>query len=148
MCKDPEAWAWLEFTGEDKLRKEMGGGQICRTLWASMKDWDLSWVSWGEWSEVTQLCPTLWTPWTVAYQDPQSLGFPRQEYGSGLTFRSPGDLPDPGIEPRSPALQADALPSELPGRHRWVIGPDFILMDHSGCCVYWVWGKDGSRWTS
>ena len=52
------------------------------------------------------------TPWTVAYQAPLSMGFSRQEYWSRLPFPSPGDLPDPGIEPRSPALQADALPSE------------------------------------
>ena len=52
------------------------------------------------------------TPWTVAYEAPPSMGFSRQEYWSGLPFPSPGDLPDPGIEPRSPALQADALPSE------------------------------------
>ena len=44
------------------------------------------------------------TPWTVAYQALQSMGFSRQEYWSGLPFPSPGDLPDPGIEPRSPAL--------------------------------------------
>ena len=44
------------------------------------------------------------TPWTVAYQAPQSMGFSKQEYWSGLPFLSPGDLPDPGIEPRSPAL--------------------------------------------
>ena len=44
------------------------------------------------------------------------MGFSRQEYGSGLPFPSPGDLPDPGIKPRSPALQADALPSEPPGK--------------------------------
>ena len=44
------------------------------------------------------------TPWTVAYQAPQSMGFSRQEYWSGLPFPSPGDLLDPGIEPRSPAL--------------------------------------------
>ena len=55
------------------------------------------------------------TPWTVAYQAPPSMGFSRQEYWSGLPFLSPGDLPDPGIEPRSPALQTDALPSEPPG---------------------------------
>ena len=55
------------------------------------------------------------TPWTVAHQAPLSMGFSRQEYWSGLPFPSPGDLPDPGIEPRSPALQADALPSELKG---------------------------------
>ena len=44
------------------------------------------------------------TPWTVAYQIPPSMGFSRQEYWSGLPFPSPGDLPDPGIEPGSPAL--------------------------------------------
>ena len=49
------------------------------------------------------------TPWTVAHQAPLSMGFSRQEYWSGLPFPSPEDLPDPGIEPRSPALQADAL---------------------------------------
>ena len=56
------------------------------------------------------------TPWTVAYQTPPSMGFSRQEYWSGWPFPSPGDLPDPGIEPRSPALQADALLSEPPGK--------------------------------
>ena len=56
------------------------------------------------------------TPWTVAYQAPPSMGSSRQEYWSGLPFPSPGDLPDPGIEPRSPALQADALTSEPPGK--------------------------------
>ena len=55
------------------------------------------------------------TLWTVAPQAPTSMGFSRQEYWSGLPFPSPGDLPDPGIEPRSPALQADALSSELKG---------------------------------
>ena len=55
------------------------------------------------------------TPWTVAHQDPPSMGFSRQEYWSGLPFPSPGDLPDPGIEPRSPALEADDLTSEPPG---------------------------------
>ena len=49
------------------------------------------------------------TPWTVAHQATPSIGFSRQEYWSGLPFPSPGDLPDPGIEPRSPALEADAL---------------------------------------
>ena len=55
-------------------------------------------------------------PWTVAYQAPLSMGFSKQEYSSGLPFPSPGDLPDPVIEPRSPALQADALPSKPPGK--------------------------------
>ena len=52
------------------------------------------------------------TPWTVAHQAPPSMEFSREEYWSGLPFPSPGDLPDPGIEPRSLAFQADALPSE------------------------------------
>ena len=51
----------------------------------------------------------------VAYQAPLSMEFSRQEYWSELPFPSPGDLPDPGIEPGCPALQADALPSEPPG---------------------------------
>ena len=75
------------------------------------------------------------TPWTVAYQAPpsmgfskqeywsglpflsSSMGFSRQEYWSGLPFPSPGDLPNPGIEPGSPALEADVLTSEPPGKH-------------------------------
>ena len=56
------------------------------------------------------------TPWTVACQSPQSVEFSRQDYWSGLPFPSPGDLPDSGIEPRSPSLQADSLPSEPPGK--------------------------------
>ena len=56
------------------------------------------------------------TPWTVAHQAPLSMGFSRQEYWSGLSFPSPGDLPDTGIEPRSPALEADTLTSEPPGK--------------------------------
>ena len=56
------------------------------------------------------------TPWTVAYQAPLSMRFSRQEYWSGLPFPSPGDLPDPGIEPGSPALESDALTSEPPGK--------------------------------
>ena len=52
------------------------------------------------------------TPWTVAHQAPPSMDFSRQEYWGGLSFASPGDLPNPGIEPRSPTLPADALPSE------------------------------------
>ena len=63
------------------------------------------------------------TPWTIAYQALPSVGFFRQEYWSGLSFPSPGDFPDPGIdpgsliEPRSPELEADALPSKAPGKH-------------------------------
>ena len=56
------------------------------------------------------------TPWTVAHQAFLSMGFSRQEYWSGLPFPSPEDLPNPGIETRSPALQADTLTSEPPGK--------------------------------
>ena len=52
------------------------------------------------------------TPWTVAHQAPLFMGFSRQEYWSGLPFPSPGDLPNPGVEPGSPALQADSLLSD------------------------------------
>ena len=62
-----------------------------------------------------QLFATLWT---VAYQAPPPMGFSRQEHWSGLPFPSPGDLPNPGIDPGSPALEADALPSEPPGKKR------------------------------
>ena len=63
---------------------------------------------------VAKSCPILATPWTVACQAPLSMGFSRQEYWSGLPFPSPGDLPNPGIEPGSSTLQADSLPTELP----------------------------------
>ena len=65
------------------------------------------------------------TSWTVRYQAPLSMGFSRQEYWSGLPFASPGDLPDPGIEPCYPILQADSLPSEPPGM------PIFMYQFHS-----------------
>ena len=65
---------------------------------------------------VAKSCPTLATPWTVARQVSLSMGFSRQEYWSGLPFPSPGDLPDTGIKPGSPALQADSLLIELQGK--------------------------------
>ena len=56
------------------------------------------------------------TLWTVAHQAPPPMGFSKEEYWSGLPFPSPWDLPNPGIEPRSPTLQADTLTSEPPGK--------------------------------
>ena len=67
------------------------------------------------------------TPWTVAYQAPPSMGFSRQEYWSGLPFPFPGDLPDPGIKPGSPALKADSLPSEPPGKFHFNTLPFLII---------------------
>ena len=60
-------------------------------------------------------------PRTVARQAPLSMGLPRQEYWSGLPFPSPGDLPDPGIQPQSPTLQADSLPFVLLGNSKGVL---------------------------
>ena len=65
---------------------------------------------------VAQSCSTLCDPMNCSPQAPLSMKFSRQEYWSGLPFPYPGDLPDPGIEPESPALQADFLPSEPPGK--------------------------------
>ena len=77
------------------------------------------------------------TAWTVAYQAPPSIGFSRKECWSGLPFPSPGDLPDPGIKPRSPALQADTLPSEPPEwqwgkvNYKVLVKGEFNTMKHS-----------------
>ena len=66
--------------------------------------------------KVTQSYPTLCDPMDCSPPDSTCMGFSRQEYWSGLPFPSPGDLPDPGIKPGSPVLQADSLPSEPPGK--------------------------------
>ena len=67
-------------------------------------------------SLVAKSCMTLATLWAIACQAPLSVGFSRQEHWNGLLFPSPGNLPNPGIKPISPALQADSLPTELPGK--------------------------------
>ena len=72
-------------------------------------------LSLSEWKLLS--CVQLFeTPWIVVHQVPLSTEFSRQGYGSGLPFPSPGNLPDLGIEPRSPALEADSLPTEPPGK--------------------------------
>ena len=80
-------------------------------------------MSYCEVSEVSSLSRVqlFATPQTVAHQALPSMGFYRQEYWSGLPFPSPGELPDPGTEPRPPALQADALPTELCGKPVYAI---------------------------
>ena len=82
----------------------------CFTSWATRESPKEQW-KW-KWSRVLLFA----TPWAVAYQAPPSMEFSRQEYWSGFPFPSPGVLPDSGIEPGSPALQADALPSKPPGK--------------------------------
>ena len=87
----------------------------------SLVAWKWKW----KWSRVRLFA----TRWTEAHQAPLSLGFSRQEYWSGLPFHSPGELPDPGIEPRSPTLQADALTSEPPGTVFNVLGLSFSIFN-------------------
>ena len=88
--------------------------------------------------ELINLCERKWkcssfspvwlfaTPWTLAPQAPPSMGFSRQEYWSGLPFPSPGDLPNPGIKPKSPTLQADSLLSEPPSNDN-----DLVILFHT-----------------
>ena len=86
------------------------------------------------------------TPWTVAYQAPPSIEFSRQEYWSGLPFPSPGDLPDPGIKPRSPTLQEDALPSEPPGKSKMLVAWSHqTLCDPMDCRFLCPWDSLGKN---
>ena len=67
------------------------------------------------------MCDSFAIPWTVARQGPLSIGFPRQEYWSGFLFLSPGDLPDPRVKPRSPALADGFFTTESPGKPKDII---------------------------
>ena len=104
---------------ESILKNDLSDIKIWKCFWSMPWKW--------KWSRlVAQLCLTLcdhgpFTPWTVAYQAPPSMGFSRQAYWSGLPLPSSGDLPNPGIKPRSPILQADALPSEPPGKPQCIL---------------------------
>ena len=84
--------------------------RICQFLLLCLPTFDTKYF--GVLSRFSRV-PLCVTPWTVACQVPLSMGFFRQEYWNGLPLPSPGELPDPEIEPRSPSLQADALPTEL-----------------------------------
>ena len=148
-----ESWAlknWCFWTVV--LEKTLESPLDCKEIQPAHPRGDQSWVFIGR-TDVEAETPILWPPdaketkeernrerkkvkslshvwlfatlWTVAYQSPPSMGFSRQEYWSGLPFPSPGDLPNSGIEPRSPALQADTLPSELPGKPKsWLTWKD------------------------
>ena len=102
----------------------MGGAQKCSFLFCEFMLLNQTWVcspAHNKASLLTQGCDgsescSVVSPWTVARQAALSMGFSRQEYWSGLPFPSPGNLPNPGTEPRSPALQVDSLPSEPPGK--------------------------------
>ena len=97
-------------TLSDHMDCSLTGSSILGIFQARVLEWDAIAFS-NELSRVQLFA----TPWTAAYQAPPSMGFSRQEYWSGLPFPTPGDLSDPGIESRSPALQADSSPSEPPG---------------------------------
>ena len=71
---------------------------------------------------------SLQPTWTGAHQAPLSMEFSRQEWYSGLLSPPPGDLSNPGIEPRTPALQADSLPSEPPGKPMLVLGEIMVML--------------------
>ena len=132
LCHGWSASSWLPAVIEfqlsyyrSSLNMQYAGSQqyICTTFSLSFICWLILWllpylcyckVKVKE-SEVAQLYPTICDPMDCS-QAPPSMGFSRQGCWSGLAFPSPGDLPDPGIEPGSPALQADALPSEPPGK--------------------------------
>ena len=82
------------------------------------------------------------TPWTVAHQAPLSMGFSRQEYWSGLPCPPPGDRPNPGIEPRSPASQVDSLLSEPPGKPFSTLATSFLLIlnnQHDAIKIMYWW---------
>ena len=89
------------------------------------------------------------TPWTVALQAPLSMEFSRQQYWSWLPFPSPGDLPDSGIKPKCPALQADSLLSELPWKRTFkkiiIIIPSICFSLNSlrpQHCSEWRWNHE------
>ena len=110
--------------------------KILQARFQQYMNWELTDVRVGfrkSRSEVKSLS-RVWlfaTPWTVSHQAPPSMGLSRQEYWSGLPFPSPGHLPDPGIEPRSPTLQADALTSEPPEKPKKKQSNQILDCQHS-----------------
>ena len=126
-------WVWassrsLWCTGKPGMLPSMGSQKVGHD-WVAELNWRREWqpspVLAKRTMKVKSLC-LVWlfaTPETVAYQAPSSMGFSRWEYWSVLPFPSPGHLPDQGIEPGSPTLQADSLTSEPPGKTRepWMV---------------------------
>ena len=90
--------------------------------WGRGRTWDIIDRERGGGGSVAQSCPTLWDPVDCSPPGSSVHGISQQEYWSGLPFPSPGDLPDPGIEPRSPALRADSSLTEPPGKPRDKVG--------------------------
>ena len=126
---DPELPTWTDMWERNILLKALDGGAgLCYSSFTCIHmntQWNsklglMTYIYSGGGGLVTKSCPTLATPWTEARQTPLSMGFSRQEYWSGLPFPSSGDLPDPGIEPQCPALQADSLLTELPEKSIYI----------------------------
>ena len=131
MGQQDEMVGWHHWLNGRKFKQTLGvgygqGSLACCSPWGCKDSDTTERMNWTEHlilllcfygsGLVGKSCPTLATPWTVACQAPLSMGFSRQEYWSGLPFPSPGNLPNPRIKPRSPALQADSLPTELQGK--------------------------------
>ena len=100
----------LQRVGRDLVTKQTNKSPIPISLTQLLQYWEIPHVY------TLFYTVTLMTPWTAGHQAPLSMDFSRQEYWSGLPLPSRGDLPDPGIEHRSPTLQADSLPTEPPWR--------------------------------
>ena len=115
----PKGWTCVSCIGRQMLNH-----------WAT---WEAHRKRWW-WCFVYKSFPTLVTPWTVVHQAPLSMGFSRQEHWSRLSFPSP-DLPDPGIKPGSPALQADSLSTELQGKPKGKIKEN----KHNIYLVHCIW---------
>ena len=112
-------WSWSAQPSQMIHQLGNFSGSQCSRVVIELGHWLLPLLPGAQWEKKMKSlsCLRLFaTPWTVAYQAPPSMEFSRQEYWSGLPFPAPGDLPDLGIEPRSPALRADTLPSEPPGK--------------------------------
>ena len=113
----PVSWSWWWLQNRQHLSKPTG-------LYTRKNEFYLGKLYTYWWRvcvcavcSLAQSYPALCDPMDcIAHQAPLSMGFPKQEYWSGLLFPSPGDLPHPGIEPRSPTLQEDSLPAEPPGK--------------------------------
>ena len=119
VCPSRCVWYWQEYYRTDVISLSVNNTMGCLFIPLVVLLIIITIIKWYLSSLKVKLLSRVRlfaTPWTVAYQVPQSMEFSRQEYWSWLPFPSPGDLPNPGIEPRSPALQADALPSEPPGK--------------------------------
>ena len=109
---------WTAGVGDEQ------GGLACCDSWGHKESDTTQRLNWTElhgwWLKSLSRVQLFATPWTVAHQAPPSMGFSREEYWSGLPFPSPGDLPYPGIEPRSPTCRQDALTSEPTGKPSYI----------------------------